>query len=597
MGTILKWLVGIFVVIALAFGALIFGLTRPPAPLVPAADLVTIYQGRLQGGVDRDNPDILQFNGVPYAASPVGDRRWRPPAAPTNWEGVRPAQDFGPECLQVRGGSSEFVRDLVEGLGLAWWKRQVAGVVTASLSSAPESEDCLTLNIRTANVGGDALQPVMVWIHGGSHQSGAGSHELYQANQLVENGVVVVTINYRLGALGYLAHPVLSMDDPRGVSGNYGMLDQMAALAWVRENIAAFGGDPANVTVFGESAGAQSISEIMASPLSDGLFDKAILQSGSSTYRSIGLTTALDGRPTAHEVGEALLDGLVPMGASAEDLRAIEGAEIIAAIGERPDLIDFLKPVVDGEVLPRMVGDVILNGGLPVIPILAGFNADEATLFYGDTQAPTVLQAPFPKEMNARHALLDEIYGKADAAKLIELYGLHDPALWDDGATDMLGDDIFGVHMRVLGAVNAQAGAPTWLYHFSRLPPSPRQTLGAFHASEIWFVFNSHSPLMDLSSNDLRLTQAMGAYWTNFAKYGDPNHEDWATWPAYGPTDEWMEFPTLEDPGPIQGLRADKLDIMERVLRGRVAAAVPVLTPRQDPGSGGQQAVTDRFEP
>ncbi|MEL6568916.1 MAG: carboxylesterase family protein [Pseudomonadota bacterium] len=597
MGTILKWVVGILVLLALALGALVFILTRPAAPLEPADQVVAIAQGSLQGGIDRDNPEILQFNGVPYAAPPVGDLRWRPPAEPVAWEGVRQAQAFGAECLQARGGSAEFVRDLVKGLGLAWWKQQLAGVVTANMASAPESEDCLFLNIRTANTGSEDLRPVMVWIHGGSHQSGAGSHDLYQANQLVENGVVLVTINYRLGPLGYLAHPALSADDPRGVSGNYGLLDQMAALAWVRANIEPFGGDPANITVFGESAGAQSVSEMMASPASEGLFHKAILQSGSSTYRSVGLTTALDGRPTAHEVGAELLDGLASAGATAVDLRAIDGADIIAAIGEHPELIDYLKPVVDGEVLPRMVGDAILNDGIPAIPMLMGYNGDEATLFYADTQAPTVLKAPFPEDMATRFALLEEIYGPEDALRLRTLYGLDEPDEWDQGAMDMLGDDIFGVHMRTLAKENSAAGAPTWLYHFTRIPPSPRQTLGAFHASEIFFVFNSHSPLMDLTENDWVITEAMGAYWAAFATHGDPNLADLATWPAYGANDRWMTFPTDEAPRPVQGVRAEKLDIMERVLRERVADAIPVLTPDPAVGSGGQEAGADSLQP
>jgi len=594
MTTMLKWLFGLVVLCGLALAGLVFILTRPAAPLAPAPLIVEVDQGRLQGGIDAENSEILQFNGIPYAAAPIGDLRWRAPQAHGGWEGVRAAQAFGAECLQARIGSSQFTKDIVKGLGLAWWKQQLASLVTTYTPAPEESEDCLFLNVRTANVGGETAQPVMVWIHGGSHQTGSGSNAVYQANQLVDNGVVLVTINYRLGPLGYLAHPALSAEDPRGVSGNYGLLDQMAALKWVRANIAAFGGDPENITVFGESAGAQSISEIMAASGGDGLFHKAILQSGSSTYRSVGLNTALDARFTAHDAGRIFLSNLVGEGADAADLRKIAGDDIIATLVDHPDLFYYFKPVVDGEVLPRMVGDAIMNGHVPAIPMLAGYNADEATLFYAGTQSPTLIKWPFPESPAERVALLDEIYGAADAEILRDLYGLHDPSNWDKGATDMLGDDLFGVHMRLLGRLNAESGAPTWLYHFDRVPPSPRQTLGAFHASEIFFVFDSHNPLMDLTEHDRRLTAQLGAYWTNFAKTGNPNGAGLPEWPAYGADDQWI---ILRDQIATGRVRPEKLDVLERAVTSWVYAAVPVLTPPQVFASSGEQAGAESLEP
>lgn len=562
---------------ALAYGGLVWMITKPAPPLADGP-VFNLAQGQIQSGVDRDNPGILQINGIPFAAPPIGDMRWRPPAQPVAWDGVRDGAGFGAECMQSRAGSAEFLNDLLNGMGLNAVQRHLAMI---SLQSGPppvESEDCLFLNVRTANAGGDRLQPVMVWIHGGSHQTGAGSQSIYQANQLVENEVVLVTINYRLGPFGYLAHPALSADDPRGVSGNYGLLDQVAALAWIRDNIEAFGGDPANVTIFGESAGAQSVTEIMATPLSQGLFHKAILQSGASSYNANGLTTAIDGRMTMHEAGLEFFDGMAPSDASAADLRALGADDIVAQIANKPTLGGYALPTVDGVVIPKLIGQAIGDRSIHNVPILAGYNADEATLFYPSMNVPTVLVPEFPGELEDRLAKLAEIYGNDDANALIRLYGLDDLQTYKQAETDMLGDDLFGVHMRYLAAANTAQGEPSYLYHFTRVSPSKAQTIGAFHAAEIFFVFGSHSPLAGLTEADEALTEAMGTYWTNFAHTGDPNNADLPEWPSYDVNaDQWMTFnPSIE----VQsGVRAEKLDIMERALTSRVSAAVAMITP------------------
>ena len=583
---------------AAAYYGLIWMITQPAPPL-EKGPVIELSQGDIQAGVDRDDADILQVNGIPFAAPPVGDLRWRAPQPALAWDGVRDGTVFGAECVQSRSGSGEFLNDLLNGLGLNAVQRHLATVVLQSAPPPEESEDCLFLNIRSANIGGADLQPVMVWIHGGSHQTGAGSQEIYQANQLVENGVVLVTINYRLGVLGYIAHPALSADDPRGVSGNYGLLDQVAALAWIRDNIAAFGGDPNNVTIFGESAGAQSVTEIMSTPLSAGLFHKAILQSGASTYNANGLTTAIDGRLTMHEAGLDFFDGLVDADATAEELRAIPAADMIAHIPNKRHLGGYALPTVDGVVIPKLMGEAIRDGSIHNVPILAGYNADEATLFYPSMQVPTVLVPDFPSDLDARLALLEEVYGASDAAALIELYGLDDPETYQSAETDMLGDDLFGVHMRHLAAANTAQGAPSYLYHFTRVTPSKTQTIGAFHAAEIFFVFGSHSPLSALTDEDKGLTEAMGMYWTNFAKTSDPNGAGLTPWPLYSPdTDQWITFnPSIEV---ATGVRAEKLDIMERALVTRIEAAAPVITPQPEAelmASGGQETSADRLEP
>jgi len=584
---------------ATAYYGLIWMITKPAPPL-QEGPVVELAQGEIQSGVDRDNPEILQINGIPFAAPPVGDMRWRAPHPALGWTGVRDGTVFGAECFQARSGSSEFLNDLLNGMGLNAVQRHLASVALQSGPAPVESEDCLFLNVRSANVGGDNLQPVMVWIHGGSHQTGAGSQSIYQANQLVENGVVLVTINYRLGVFGYIAHPALSADDPRGVSGNYGLLDQVASLAWIRDNIAAFGGDPDNVTIFGESAGAQSVTEIMSTPLSNGLFHKAILQSGASSYNANGLTTAIDDRLTMHEAGLDFFDTLAGDDASAAELRAIPAADIIAEIPNKMHLGGYALPTVDGVVIPKLMGEAIGDGSIHNIPILAGYNADEATLFYPGIQRPTVLVPDFPDPLDARLEKLEEIYGASDATTLIELYGLDDPETYQNAETDMLGDDLFGVHMRYLAASNTAQGAPSYLYHFTRVPPSKSQTIGAFHAAEIFFVFGSHSPLSGLTDEDTALTEAMGAYWTNFAKTGDPNGAGLPLWPRYSAdTDQWMTFnPSIEV---ARGVRAEKLDVMERAMVARIDAAIPIITPRPEAelmaASGGQQTAADSLEP
>ncbi len=596
-----KLAIGLVVILALAAGAyyaLIWSLTKPAPPLEPGP-VISLPQGDILSGIDRDNPNIVQVNGIPFAAPPIGDLRWRPPQPAAGWEGVRDGTAFGAQCLQYRGGTADFIQDIADGLGLSWVKKHLLGEVIRRLPDPVESEDCLFLNVRTGNPGAANLKPVMVWIHGGSHQTGSGSLGLYQADGLVDKGVVLVTINYRVGAFGYLAHPALSADDPRGVSGNYGLLDQIAALQWVRDNIHAFGGDPGNVTIFGESAGAQSVSEILASRLGDGLYHKAILQSGSSSYNALGLERAIDGRLTMHEAGLRFMEGLTDADASASTLRAIPAEALIARAGEDQSLAAYLLPNVDGVVIEQLIGEAIGDGSINNVPILAGYNADEGTLFYDWIDAPTVLASPFPDRHAERMAKMDEIYGDEDAAILNQAYGLSDPDTYTKGATDMLGDDLFGIHMRYLAKSNVEQGEPAWLYHFRRVPPSPRQTLGAFHSLEIYFVFGSGNALIERTDKDDALDHAMSTYWTNFARTGDPNDEGVLDWPTYSAeTDRWMTF--NPETRVETGVRKAKLDIMERVLRERIALAAPKINPVDESDaevSGGEQDLTNSFEP
>ncbi|MEP4050643.1 MAG: carboxylesterase family protein [Litorimonas sp.] len=528
-------------------------------PEIADAALISTPQGSVQG-VTTEDPSIYNFKGIPFAAAPVGDLRWAAPGEAPRWTETRVADTFGNRCMQPEDVEGGFFNRLIEGHGLSGTKNFLIKKAVAAQKPSPMSEDCLFLNVRTGNLNSETKQPVMVWIHGGGHQFGSSDFSYYQANGLVENGVVLVTINYRLGAFGYMAHPALSAANPNGVSGNYGTLDQIAALDWVLDNIAAYGGDPENVTIFGESAGAWSVTEMMASPLAAGKFDKAIGQSGASTYHLGQMDGNGLGWPSGYDMGEKVASAVGLSNPTADELRAVSADDIMANLPPKAD--EAFHHIRDGYVFPKNVGHAFRDGDINAVPFMTGYNSDEGTLFFPDDPQPSVWEDDIPKGGTEMVAALDEHYpGQGEA--LSKAYDFDTDFM--AGGEQMMGDDIFGVNVRYAASANAAAGAPTYLYYFSRTPPSKKQTLGAFHAAEIPFVFDSSEPILGLSDDDKALTDIMVTAWTNFSKTGNPNGDGLPNWSEYDGKN-WMHFSgnTGRDIAAAEThIRKEKLDALE----------------------------------
>ena len=510
----------------------------------PVQPHTTTDTGALEGVVDAAT-GLLVFRGIPYAAPPVGERRWRPPQPLVPWTGVRAATTFGATCLQPdRRGSQP---------------------------RASQHEDCLFLNVFTTAVA--ASRPVMVWLHGGAYQAGTGN--TYDGAALAKKGVVVVTLNYRLGPLGYLAHPAFASEDEHGSSGNYGLLDQIAALEWVRRNISRFGGDSTRVTVFGQSAGGYSVGALLASPLARGLFHRAILQSGTGladgiVSRAIASERAL---ARARALGAAGTDAAAARALRALDARAVVDAErdTLTAIGRRNDN-DVLSmrlpfvPVLDGWAVPHPVDAAIARAAWHKVPVLVGSNADEGTWFVAQT--PPTVEA-------YRIALGTENDGAAGEA-VRRAYDAAGTSAILAAAQRFVADYAFGAPSRALARLVARADGKAWLYHFVRVGDGEQaQRVGATHTAEIPFVF-ARPPAEDGRTGrapyDAMLAEAMSDYWVAFATSGDPNGSPaggkWPRWPAYDVSaDEYIEFgPRIELK---RGLHRADYDVLDALARAR----------------------------
>ena len=474
-------------------------------PLVCTAQLtepIHLEQGRLTGMPNADG-SIRVYKGIPYATPPVGDLRWRPPQPPSAWNGTLEAESFGPGCIQH-----------VAGVRLPWTKE--------FMHQGSISEDCLFLNIWTGASAAEERQPVLVYIHGGGFREGSGSVEAYDGEALAKKGLVVLTINYRLGVFGFLVHPELSTESVHEVSGNYGLLDQVAALQWIRKNIAAFGGDPNNVTIAGQSAGAMSVYLLTAAPLANGLFHRAIVQSGPGALAAFGITNT---RSLARPLSEAEKDGVEfarKVGAnSLQELRAIAVDGVAAA--SSVSSIRF-GPVIDGEVLPDDVPNVYAMGLQNDVPMMTGFNADEGSAFpgYGQSTAESYVETVTSR------------YGES-SERFLALY----PASTDQEAAVRLKTSQRDMAAVALGQVATEriqySSTETFLYYFERSIPWPEHPeFGAFHTAEVpYFFANLHFINRPWETADWRLADVMSSYWVNFATLGTPNGPGLPSWPTY----------------------------------------------------------------
>jgi len=551
---ILRRIIGILIILLCLCAWKIGG----PPPVPP----ITIESGHVKGVFEEDGT-VAVFKGIPYAAPPVGELRWKPPQPVKPWKGVRDAKEFSPVCPQDLSDGADFFKRLIGGQGMGWLRKTVFKLAVGMSSEAPQSEDCLYLNIRTANLDAGEKQPVMVWIHGGGHQTGSGSEQFYQSNSLVKKGIVLVTFNYRLGPLGYFAHPDLSTESESGISGNYGTLDQIAALRWVRDNIAAFGGDPSNVTIFGESAGGESVAHMMTSPLARGLFHRAIMQSGSTGELLVHLKRPVLNFMSAEEAGQAFAEKVIGRSDNpVKALRAMSPDELFSAYGKFAEFKTYSYPIVDGFVLPKSVIATFRDGEQAAVPLLVGSNADEGSLLYDFGDDPLYATSPGPKTADEYNRYIKEALGD-DADAILKRYPVAGDGEVFKVSSAVYGDSQFGATARFYAKEMKQVGQPSYLYFFTRVPPSRKQTVGAFHAVEIAFVFGKSVPLFPKNDQDMVIRQAMGNYWTQFAKTGDPHMEGLPRWPVYAEEDGLnMVFGPKIGDAPVK--RAIAYDIFEK---------------------------------
>jgi len=466
------------------------------APVRTAAGLVSGVPGKAH--------DVLVFKGIPFAAPPVGELRWKPPQPPAAWEGIRSGDKFGPACVQPHQ------------------PQRVPNNRAVDLpDSPPTSEDCLYLNVWTSAASADAKLPVMVWIYGGAYLEGAGSSPYNHGDTLAAKGVVVVTFNYRLGAFGFLAHPELTAESPHHASGNYALTDVVAALEWVQRNIAAFGGNPENVTIFGESAGAAMASALVGSPQAKGLFQRAISESG--TWMGLNLAP-MRSRQSAEQ---QTLEVAAKLGAAnLAALRALSAQDVASKLPKQ-------GMIIDGWVVPEDLSRTFAEGRQNAVDVLVGSNRDEGSFAAG--LGPPMTAQRWKDTAQQRWAELADLGLKA--------YPAADDAQAAAASTRMFADNMEWIS-RLYAAQQRKLGKHAYVYHFVYEPPyaADARNLGVCHTCELPYVFDnlgtlrlypdSSSPELALaSSEDAKVAQMMSSYWLSFARTGNPNTRGLPNWP------------------------------------------------------------------
>lgn len=502
-----------------------------------AQESVSIESGKIKGSVQ---DGVLSFKGIPYAAPPVGDLRWRPPQPAVKWSGVHDATTYGHDCMQL-----PFPSD------------------AAPLGTTP-AEDCLVLNVWEPEHRQGKL-PVIVWIYGGGFVNGGSSPAVYDGSQFAKRGLVFVSFNYRVGRFGFFAHPALTKESKDGMLGNYGYMDQIAAMKWIQHNIAAFGGDPHEVTVFGESAGGGSVHMLMTSSLTKGLFERAVVESGGgrSLLSGTGLHEGKGGRPSAEEIGVefAKKNGITGEDAEAlKKLRALPAETVVdglnmASMGAAAST--YPGPMIDGKIVTESTEDAYKEGHYQRVPMIVGANSMDI----GFTRAHNVDELFAPFGPNAEAA--KKAYDAADSKNFM-LLGMK-----------VMADQFMIEPARFVAQTLSSQGNPVWEYRFAYVAESMRsQWPGAPHATEIPFVFDTVKAKYgaDLKPEDEQIAQQTNAYWANFAKTGDPNGPGLPKWTAYTTADDVM---LIQSGGPIAEPDPWKtrLDLTEKLADGKAGAA------------------------
>ncbi len=520
----------------------------------------TIDSGRLQGANFGAAPNEVMFLGIPYAAPPTGDLRWKPPQPVEKWQGIRKSATYGAACPQAAEPN--------------WNGYEKEMQSFEPYYSLRMDEDCLYLNVWTTNLPGAGpiaeKVPVMVWIHGGSNLDGA-SQVTPMGPVLARKGVVVVSLNYRLGVLGFMAHPALTAESPHHVSGNYGLLDQIAALQWVKRNIAKFGGDPENVTIFGVSSGSADVCYLMASPLARGLFQRGIMESATcSDFINPELKTPihyLAGDGTAEDIGLRLMHDLgIADGPDAlAKLRATPAKEVVEISSHYNTVL--VEATVDGWFLTEQPAVALTEGRLVGVPVIVGSNSDEATVNVEED-----LQAE-PTLANYKAYLKNEFGNQTEADEFFRLYAAASDAEVHDTFARFDTDYAFGYPAHRLAWNAARAGQKVWYYYFSYAGRSEAYAkLGAFHGIETRFLTGWLRPSRwgQIIADDQQMINLMTGYWTQFARTGDPSGPGLPPWPKYdAKTDQVQELGHEVKQRPIP--HGDRFPLFERSLNRRLA--------------------------
>ncbi len=522
-------------VVLLAVAFLVMSLIVPLASCVkPSLDVVSLDSGKIRGTL---NDGIWTYLGIPFAAPPIGDLRWKEPQPVKPWDGIRDANKFSAACPQPK---------------------------TFLYNMGEMNEDCLYLNVWSPAKSPDDKLPVMVWIHGGGFSTGSGSQSMYSGKNIAGQNVVVVTFNYRLGPLGFLSHPLLSKESTHGVSGNYGLLDQVWALKWVQKNIKAFGGNPNLVTIFGESAGGRSVTDLMISPLTDGLFQRAISESGTfpDPYPREADNTVAKAEKTGLDVAARLGCDTTPDVLAAMRQKSADDLLKAAYPKGSGDSTGKYQPVIDAWVIPDNPWSLYTAGKQKKVPLLIGTNLNEGTIF--------VLPDPAVQKMSVEDyaAAMKSIYGDNAAAALAK-FPANDKSAVPAAFAKM--HTVMGYSAGALHAADTTAanGSQVYMYRFSHIPDTALKPFGAFHGSEIFYVFgNFKSDNVEIPDvpAERQLSQTLMKYWTNFAKTGNPNGQGLSEWPNWSAaTGSYLELG--DQPEAMSGLYQEYRDLIDSVTK------------------------------